>query len=119
MAAALILGADGVVVGTRLWASAEALTPKAHTDKVIGVTGDSTIRTKVLEALRGVPWPREYSFRFLENKLSDESADREHEEMRIRLTVSEICTGTRAERLRYGRGHLRRGCGSVKGPPDC
>lgn len=87
MAAALILGADGVVVGTRLWASAEALTPKAHTDKVIGVTGDSTIRTKALDALRGVPWPREYSFRFLENKLSDESADREHEEMRIRLTV--------------------------------
>ena len=35
LAAALMLGADGVVVGTRLWASAEALTPKAHTDKAI------------------------------------------------------------------------------------
>jgi nitronate monooxygenase len=79
LAAALMLGADGVVVGTRLWASAEALTPKAHTDKAIGVTGDSTIRTKVLDSLRGVPWPREYSFRFLKNKLSDEWADRESE----------------------------------------
>jgi nitronate monooxygenase len=77
LAAALMLGADGVVVGTRLWASAEALTPQAHTEKAIGVTGDSTIRTKVLDALRGVPWPREYSFRFLKNKLTDEWADRE------------------------------------------
>jgi len=79
LAAALMLGADGVVVGTRLWASAEALTPQAHTDKAIGVTGDSTVRTKVLDALRGVPWPREYSFRFLKNKLTDEWADRESE----------------------------------------
>src|SRR5580704_2240382 len=81
LAAALLLGADGVVVGSRLWASAEALTPKAHIEKAIGVTGDSTIRTKVLDALRGVPWPREYSFRFLKNKLSDEWADRESEAM--------------------------------------
>jgi len=79
LAAALMLGADAVVVGTRLWASAEALTPKAHTDKAIGVTGDSTIRTKVLDALRGVPWPKEYSLRFLKNKLTDEWADREAE----------------------------------------
>ena len=79
LAAALMLGADGVVVGTRLWASAEALTPQAHIEKAIGVTGDSTIRTKVLDALRGVPWPREYSFRFLKNKLTDEWAERESE----------------------------------------
>jgi hypothetical protein len=49
---------------------------KAHTDKAIGLTGDSTLRTKVLDALCGVPWPREYSFRFLKNKLSDEWAGR-------------------------------------------
>jgi nitronate monooxygenase len=79
LAAALMLGADGVVVGTRLWASAEALTAQADTNRAIGVTGDSTIRTKVLDALRGVPWPKEYSFRFLKNKLTDEWADRESE----------------------------------------
>jgi len=79
LAAALMLGADGVVVGTRLWASAEALTPKSHTDKAIGTSGDGTIRTKTLDALRGVPWPKEYSFRFLKNKLTDEWADREAE----------------------------------------
>ncbi len=88
LAAALMLGADGVVVGTRLWASAEALTPQAHTDKAIAVTGDSTIRTKVLDALRGVPWPREYSLRFLKNKLTDEWADREAEAFRAFGTLS-------------------------------
>jgi nitronate monooxygenase len=79
LAAALMLGADGVVAGSRFWASAEAPTPRAHTDKAIGVTGDSTVRTKALDALRGVPWPKEYSFRFLKNKLTDEWADREKE----------------------------------------
>lgn len=88
LAAALMLGADGVVVGTRLWASAEALTPKPHTDKALTATGDSTIRTKVLDALRGVPWPREYSFRFLKNKLTDEWADREAEALRSFGTLS-------------------------------
>ncbi len=97
LAAALMLGADGVVVGTRLWASAEALTPKAHTDKAIGVSGDSTIRTKALDALRGVPWPREYSFRFLKNKLTDEWADREAEAFRVFGTLSAKYAQARAQ----------------------
>ena len=97
LAAALILGADGVVVGTRLWASSEALTPKAHTDKAIGMTGDSTIRTKVLDALRGVPWPKEYSFRFLRNKMADEWADREGEAFGAFGTLSEKYAQARAE----------------------
>lgn len=82
LAAALMLGADGVLVGTRFWASAEALTPKLHTDRAVGMSGDSTIRTKVLDALRGVPWPVEYSFRILKNKLTEEWANREEEAFR-------------------------------------
>jgi nitronate monooxygenase len=97
LAAALMLGADGVVVGTRLWASAEALTPKTHTDMAIGKTGDSTIRTKVLDALRGNPWPREFSFRFLKNKLTDEWADREAEAFRAFGTLSAKYIQARAQ----------------------
>ena len=97
LAAALMLGADGVVVGTRLWASAEALTPKAHTDKAIGKSGDATIRTKVLDALRGVPWPREYSLRFLKNKLTDEWADREAEAFRAFGALSAKYAQARAQ----------------------
>jgi nitronate monooxygenase len=97
LAAALMLGADGVVVGTRLWASAEALTPKAHTDKAIGKSGDATIRTKALDALRGAPWPREYSFRILKNKLTDDWADREAEAFAAFGSLSEKYAQARAQ----------------------
>jgi nitronate monooxygenase len=97
LAASLILGADGVVVGTRLWSSAEALTPKTHTDKAIGKTGDSTIRTKSLDALRGTPWPREYSFRFLKNKLSAAWAHREAEAFDAFGTLSAQYAQARAQ----------------------
>ncbi len=79
LAAALMLGADGVVVGTRFWASAEALTPPAATDRATRATGDDTVRTKAVDALRGVPWPDEFSFRVLKNKLTDQWAHREAE----------------------------------------
>lgn len=97
LAAALMLGADGVVIGTRLWASAEALTPKSHTDKAIGLSGDATIRTKSLDALRGVPWPKEYSFRFLKNKLTEDWADREAEAFRAFGTLSAQYAKARAQ----------------------
>lgn len=79
LAAALMLGADAVVVGTRFWAAEEALTPRAVTESAIGKDGDSTVRTKAIDPLRGVLWPDEYSFRILKNKVTDEWAHREAE----------------------------------------
>lgn len=79
LAASLMLGADGVLVGTRFWASAEALTLQAMTDRAVHATGDDTVRTKAIDALRGVPWPQEFSFRVLKNKFTDEWAHREEE----------------------------------------
>lgn len=79
LAAALMLGADGVLVGTRFWAAAEALTPQGMIDCATRATGDDTVRTKAIDALRGVPWPQEFSFRVLKNKFTDEWAHRETE----------------------------------------
>jgi nitronate monooxygenase len=79
LAAALVLGADGVVVGTRFWSTLEALTPPAMTERAFGATGDDTVRTTAIDALRGVPWPAEYSFRVLANELTDAWAGREEE----------------------------------------
>ncbi len=79
LAAALMLGADGVVVGTRFWASQEALTPRAATDRAVRATGDDTVRTTAIDALRGVPWPEEFSFRMVKNKLTEQWAHREAE----------------------------------------
>jgi nitronate monooxygenase len=79
LAAALMLGADGVVVGTRFWASEEALTPKAATDRAIEATGDDTVRSKAMDAVRGVPWPDEFSFRVVQNAFTRQWAHREAE----------------------------------------
>lgn len=79
LAAALMLGADGVVVGTRFWASEEALTSVAATDRALSVTGDDTVRTRAVDALRGVAWPEEFSFRVVKNKLTEQWTYREAE----------------------------------------
>ena len=79
LAAALMLAADGVVVGTRFWASEEALTPPAATDRAVCATGDDTVRTTAIDALRGVPWPEEFSFRVVKNKFTEQWAYREAE----------------------------------------
>lgn len=79
LAAALMLGADGAVVGTRFWASQEALTPQAAVERAIAASGDDTVRTQAVDALRGVDWPKEFSFRVLRNRLTDEWGSREAE----------------------------------------
>jgi nitronate monooxygenase len=84
-----MLGADGVLVGTRFWAAAEALTPQAMTDRAVRATGDDTVRTKAIDALRGVPWPQEFSFRVLKNKFTDEWAHREVEAAAARGSLTE------------------------------
>ena len=77
LAAALMLGADGVVIGTRFWASDEALTPAVALARAMRATGDDTVRTTAVDALRGVPWPEEFSFRVVKNKFTEQWADRE------------------------------------------
>lgn len=92
-----MLGADGVVVGSRFWSSAEALTPKPHTDKASTATGDSTLRTRTLDALRGTPWPAEYSFRFLKNKFAADWGGRESEAFAAYGTLSAKYAEARAK----------------------
>jgi nitronate monooxygenase len=79
LAAALMLGADGVVVGSRFWASTEALTHPEAIARAITANGDQTVRTTAIDSLRGVGWPREFSFRMLRNRLTEEWAGREEE----------------------------------------
>lgn len=96
LAAALMLGADGVLMGTRFWASAEALTPQAMIDRAAQATGDDTVRTKAIDALRGVPWPQEFSFRVLKNKFTDEWAHRESEAAAARGSLASAYAEARA-----------------------
>jgi nitronate monooxygenase len=71
LAAALALGADGVLVGTRLWASSEALvSPRAH-QRALGASGDDTFRTRVYDVVRQLNWPTQYNERALSNSFLD------------------------------------------------
>ena len=79
LAASLMLGADGVLVGTRFWAAEEALTPPAAVAGAAAASGDETVRTAAIDPLRGVPWSEQYSFRMMRNRVTDEWAHREPE----------------------------------------
>ena len=79
LAASLMLGADGVLVGTRFWAAEEALTPPAAIARAAAADGDATIRTAAIDPLRGVSWPEQFSFRMMRNPITDEWAHREQE----------------------------------------
>ena len=69
LAAALMLGADGVLMGTRLWASAESLASSAAVTAALQAHGDDTVRSSVFDVLRRKNWPPEYDFRALRNRL--------------------------------------------------
>jgi nitronate monooxygenase len=69
LAAALALGADGVVMGSRLWASAESLAARGAVAAALRATGDDTARSAVFDVLRRKQWPAPYDFRALRNGL--------------------------------------------------
>ena len=67
LAASLALGADGVLVGSRLWASREAQVHPALQDAALAADGDATLRTRVVDIARHLPWPDRYTARVLAN----------------------------------------------------
>jgi nitronate monooxygenase len=71
MAAALMLGADGVVVGSRLLASAEALAHDNAKAAIVAADGDATLRTGVVDIVRGKDWAARYTGRVLRNNFTD------------------------------------------------
>lgn len=68
LAAALMLGADGVLMGTRFYATQEALVPAEAKVRVVAATGDETIRTSVYDIANGRHWPPGYSGRVVRNE---------------------------------------------------
>ena len=77
LAAALLLGAEGVLVGTRLWASDEALVNPRHHEAIIEATGDDTIRTTVVDVARQIPWPSGFTARVRRNAFTQRWHGRE------------------------------------------
>lgn len=68
LAAALMLGADGALVGSRLWASREANVSERMHQAALQATGDETIRSQTMDLARKLPWPKRYTARVLKNE---------------------------------------------------
>lgn len=79
LAATLMLGADGALVGTRLWASREALVHARHHEAIVEATGDDTIRTSVVDIARQIAWPRGVTARVRRNAFTQRWHGREAE----------------------------------------
>ena len=79
LAAARALGAEGVLVGTRFFASREALGSEALKNRIVAAGGDDTVRTRVFDIARGLDWPAEYTGRAISNRFSSIWHGREEE----------------------------------------
>src|SRR3954451_3624101 len=67
LAAALALGADAVMAGTRFWATRQAAVSGGAHARALATNGDATRRTGVYDIVRGKNWPAVYTGRVLAN----------------------------------------------------
>jgi nitronate monooxygenase len=70
LVAALALGASGVLVGTRFYATEEALGHPRAKERLVHASGDDTLRTRVFDVVRRLEWPAPFSGRALRNELT-------------------------------------------------
>ncbi len=70
IAAAFMLGACGVMLGSRFYGSREALASSQAKQAVLSASGDDTVRGAVFDRLRGWDWPTGYSLRTLANDMT-------------------------------------------------
>jgi nitronate monooxygenase len=80
LAAALMLGADGVLVGTRFMAAAESEAPDAFRQAIISADGDATVKSHSVDVVRKRDWPnREFVVRALKNRFVTQWHGRERD----------------------------------------
>lgn len=96
LAAALALGAEGVLLGTRFLATLEAPIPPSYKRAILESDGHDTLLTEIADIAYGLVWPGAMS-RVVRNRFVERWAGREWE---VRQRRSEIGAGLRAARER-------------------
>ncbi|SEG16249.1 nitronate monooxygenase [Nonomuraea solani] len=79
VAAALVLGAAGALIGTRFQATVEALADPSITRAIVEGRGQDTERSNLLDVARGSGWPSKYPARTLGHPYLDRWRGREAE----------------------------------------
>jgi nitronate monooxygenase len=91
LAAALMLGTHGALIGTRFCASTEALGHEGAKQRIVAARGNETTRTRVFDIVRDYRWPTLYTGRALHNRFTERWDGRE----------SELTAMVEAERIAY------------------
>ena len=79
VAAAFALGAEGVMMGTRFYASEEAEGHPEAKRRIVAAQGGETVRSTVFDMSRQIRWPEGYTGRLLRNQHADRWLGRESE----------------------------------------
>jgi nitronate monooxygenase len=79
LAAALMLGAAGVLMGTRFYATSDAAGAAAAKERMVQASGDATVRGMVFDITRQRSWPAPFTGRCLRNAHLDRWNGRELE----------------------------------------
>ena len=79
LAAALMLGAEGVLMGTRFYAATEASGHERAKERIVAAGGGNTQRTRVFDLVRGHEWPEAYTGRALRNTFLERWDGREED----------------------------------------
>lgn len=96
LAAALMLGADGALIGTRFYATQEAAGFAAAKERIVAASGDNTIRGILFDIARRNVWPAPYGGRVLRNEFSERWRGREAELMQNQEQEAERYAWARA-----------------------
>ena len=72
LAASLMLGASGALMGSRFYACEQSLAPAEAQHTAVASSGDHTIRSSVFDTLRGLDWPQPYNLRSLANQATQQ-----------------------------------------------
>jgi nitronate monooxygenase len=67
LAAALMLGTQGALMGTRFYAATEALGHQRAKERIVAARGSDTQRTRVFDVVRQHAWPQPYTGRAIHN----------------------------------------------------
>lgn len=79
LAAAVMLGAHGALMGTRFYAATESLGHQQAKERIVAARATDTRRTRVFDVVRRYPWPERYTGRALRNAFLERWNGREEE----------------------------------------
>lgn len=79
LAAVLMLGATGALIGTRFYATHEALGQQRAKERIVAASAHETARTHVFDIVRGYAWPKTYTGRAIRNRFMERWNGREND----------------------------------------